>query len=121
MIGFISQLVFLVMFSVLWAIFLKAYPIILQNVPQENFWKTIIHIIAGPKATIFDFIIGKVDPFFGITAATPVILSVYLYRWYLGLEWLELVPISRIIVPGIICFGSAAIYASVVYKTIRKQ
>lgn len=120
-IGFISQSILLTLFTILWAAFLKAYPLILKNTPKSTFWRTGISLFGGSKVSFFDLIIGKVDPFFSITSVTPIILSIYLYRWYLGFEWLKLVPISRVLVPSIICSVAAIFYIYWSHKLINEK
>ena len=106
-VSFVYQLIHVAILSVLWANFLKAYPIIIQSIPSSaNLWQTTVCIFAGPKASNFDFFIGKVDCFYFVSSVTPILTSLSLYRWYLGLEWLELVPLSRLFVPSLICIVS---------------
>lgn len=118
--AFIYQVCNTLLTSFLWASFLKAYPTIIKSLPKKNIWKTTVFIFAGPKATSFDFIVGKVDPFYFITSITPVLTALSLYRWYLGLEWLELVPISRILMPFFVAVLSIFYYIYFSYKHARK-
>ncbi len=122
-ISFFYQLAYLALTSILWATFLKAYPIILRAMPErQNFWKRTLFLFSGPGATTFDFIIGKVDYFYFISSITPILTTLSLYRWYLGLEWLDLVPISHLFVPILISITSIFfyVYFSFKYKTIKK-
>lgn len=48
----------------------------------------------------FRFMMGKRnDPEIAICGLGFLIVPIFAYRWYLGLEWFEVVPISRIFVP----------------------
>lgn len=110
------QALYLIIVSVLWGAFLKAYPVMIKNMPQTNIFRTMLVLFAGPKATFFDFVIGKVDAFYFMTSITPIIVSLFLYRWYLGLEWLDVVPISRFFVPLTIFICTMLLYTYISYR-----
>lgn len=119
-IGTLEQLLLLGIALTMWCAFLKAYPIILRSIPPSNIFLTAIRVSGGPRANILDVLIGKGDYFFSTSSLTPAIVGVFLYRWYLGLEWLDLVPISHFIAPTIIVTGSLISYFYISHRLINK-
>lgn len=101
--------------------FLKAYPLMIQEILPGNFLSTIAIILGGPNANLWKLLIGKVDYFFSISSITPLLVGLSCYRWYLGLEWLNLAPISRILVPTIFSIISLFIYLYVSFRLIKKE
>jgi len=90
----------------LWAVFLKTYPILLSELRSNPPKSLICTVLGGPKASYLDLIVGKIEPMYTVTAVVPLLVGSFLYRWYLGFEWLELVPISRVLVPSLaVCFS----------------
>lgn len=119
--SFLGQILLVTNFCLLWAVFLKAYPIMLQKAASEDFLSTSIKLLGGVNANFWKIMIGKVDPFFAVTSVIPVLVGLSFYRWYLGLEWLNLVPISRVIVPVVISISTLIIYLMVSYRMACKN
>jgi len=119
--GLMGQTLYVSILSMLWANFLKAYPILLQQIQPTTFAKTFISIFGGPHATKLDLFVGKVDCFFYVSSLTPMLVALSLYRWYLGLEWLALVPISRIIAPITIAISAVFFYVYISHRLLIKD
>jgi len=105
----------------LWVIFLKAYPILLREIQPSTCLKMFVSLFGGPHATKLDLFLGKVNYFFYISSFTPMFVALSLYRWYLGLEWLEVVPISRIAVPTVIATSALFFYMLISYKLVNEK
>lgn len=120
-IGAIGQSLLLIIGLLLWVFFLKSYPVILNEIrrnPKKPFLYT---LWGGPNATLLRIMIGKGDPFYNISSLGPIFLGVFLHRWYLGLEWLNIVPISRIVAPSLFLIFSFCAHALFVRWAIRSE
>tara|TARA_R110002110_G_scaffold271566_3_gene487101 strand:- start:130517 stop:131281 length:765 start_codon:yes stop_codon:yes gene_type:complete len=105
-IGALGQTLVVLFTLLLWMIFLKTYPLLLSELQNKPPRSLICTLLGGPKASYVDLLVGKIEPIYAITAVAPLLIGSFLYRWYLGLEWLELVPISRVVAPSLaVCFS----------------
>lgn len=105
-VGVLGQSLVVLFTILLWAVFLKTYPVLLSELRNKPPKSLICTILGGPRASYVDLLVGKIEPIYTVTAVAPLLVGSFLYRWYLGFEWLELVPISRVVAPSLaICFS----------------
>jgi hypothetical protein len=71
----------------------------------------------------FMFLMGKqLDPEIAICGLGFLVIPMFAYRWYLGLEWFGVVPISRILVPVsmlVVTLAIQLLWASRVSRSIE--
>jgi hypothetical protein len=119
--GFLGQSLIILFALLLWAVFLKTYPILLREIKNNPPKSFICTMLGGPNASYFDLFLGKVEPLYTVPAVGPLLVGSFLYRWYLGLEWLELVPISRVLVPVLAILFSLILYLYFAHKQLAYQ
>lgn len=120
LLGFLGQVTLITMATLLWAVFLKNFNFLVEHLKGSSGRILFYEIIGGKETTLFKLIIGKTNPFNVIMFCIPLFISIFIYRWYLGLEWLGLVPISRIIAPTVIICAAAVGYFICVKQSICK-
>jgi len=105
----------------LWAVFLKTYPFLLSEMQNNPPKSLICTILGGAQASYIDLLIGRIEPIYTVTAVVPLLVGSFFYRWYLGLEWLGLVPISRVLVPSLAVFFSLVAYLYFMQKKLSRS
>lgn len=86
----------------LWASFVKVYPQLIKAIPYKNLFTTCKWWLGSGQMSFKDFLLGRnINYCFTLSFSTFLLVLSQLNRFYLAMEWLDLVPMSRI-VPGII-------------------
>lgn len=98
-IGFASQLFLALLCISLYVQFLRESPQILQSMTYRGHLTFFTEVYGGPGANWRDLLLNRVSPRHQLIFLAPLLVLLYSYRWYLALEWIEVVPISRIVVP----------------------
>lgn len=104
---------------ILWASFLKIYPKLLRNIPYKNLFITCKWWIGCGKMSFLDFILNRNSNYcFFISFCTFLLVLSHLNRWYCAMEWLNLVPFSRLI-PGAVVFMFMCLFLIKTHMTIK--
>jgi|GEM_PF-4023689 hypothetical protein len=117
--NFLVQCLLILMGSLLWILFCKRLPVIIQKLPSKNVWYTYIQLCSGENATFKDFICSKIDPFYFNVSLAPFFIAGCIFRIYCGFEWLQLTPISRLYVPVALLFFANIFYVIYVDRKLK--
>jgi hypothetical protein len=98
-VGLLMQALLVLVVLALFATFLAQRDPLLREIPRTGAVDFTVRLFGGPGASLGSVLMGKVRPRNFLLAASPMVVGLFLYRWYLGLEWFGLVPYSRIVAP----------------------
>ena len=86
---------------VLFACFLKSYPILVKSIPYKNILVTLKWLLGLSNIQNWKeiFMIRKSDFFFGVSSFAFLWVTQSFYRFYMALMWFEKVPYSFQVVP----------------------
>jgi len=94
----------------------RSFKTITNAIGKKNVLKIIPEIYCGKGKGYFDL---KVDPLYLNASVASTFVGVCLFRIYCGLEWLEIVPISRVYAPIGFMLAMNIFYISMVYKRLK--
>lgn len=121
LVGLFGQVIYTLLILIYWASFLKAYPVMIKNIQPCGIVNTFVKMYGGVNATKLDLFLNRVDSFYCTNSSIPIIVALSIYRWYLTLEWLGWVPISRVAAPIIISILGFIGYTLLSHRAIEKK
>lgn len=121
LVGLFGQIIYAILILIYWAVFLKAYPLMIKNIQPCGIVNTFVKMYGGVNATKLDLFLNRVDTFYCTNSFIPIIVALSFYRWYLALEWLGWVPISRVVAPIIISLLGFFGYTVFSHRAIEKK
>ena len=118
--GGVMQLVFVSIVVMMWLATVSGLPSLLSGLHHLSGNSLSYAILAGEKATLGSMLAGRGDVRYTVSFLSAMLIGVFVYRWYLGLEWFRIVPISRRIAPVVIFLGTAVLYVACCHKYVKK-
>lgn len=89
------QIVFVTLSVSLWACFLKTYTDIVSLIPYKNVLTTFRWLYGAGQVSNLNWVFNrKLDPYFAISLMTIFLVMTQFLRWYVVLEWFEVIPIA---------------------------
>jgi len=97
----------------------RSFRTIVNTIDKKSIFHIIPEIYCGKNKGYFDFFSYKIDPFYLNASVAPTFVGMCLFRIYCGLEWLEIVPISRIYAPIGLMLAMNIFYVVIVFRSLR--
>lgn len=104
------QFLFTSVMLAFWVISCKSMPQITQSLNKASFLRLIPQILAGKDKTYKDLILSTLDPYYANASIGAIFIGVCFVKLYCSLEWLRIVPISRVYAPSILLLSAIFLY-----------
>jgi len=107
--GFVAQAALVAAAVMLWANFIARLDWYKQAIRDAEGMRMVGRIFGASDNRWLSLLGGRVRHDVFASSMGFVVIGVFAHRWYLGLEWFGLVPISRIVVPACILLSTIAV------------